>query len=86
MSKYNDYDDYEEYEEEKENKTNLIPILDLISTWFIRIGLVLATITLIYYVATGKFLSFLLYILGLVCAYFFGYFFMLILDRLSSNN
>ena len=80
------YDDYEEYEDEKDNKANFIPMLDLVSTWFIRIGLVLATITLIYYVATGKFLSFLLYILGLVVAYFFGYFFMLILDRLSSNN
>ena len=85
MKLFNDVDrEYEEYEEVEEENNTIIPILDLIATWFIRIGLVLATISLIYYIATGKFLSAIMYIFALVVAYFFGYFFMLVLDKFSS--
>ena len=89
MSIFKNNDDYEEYEEEEEHEqeeNTIIPILDFISTWFIRIGIVFATIALIYFIATGRFATALLYIIGLIVAYFFGYFFMFVLDKLFSNN
>ena len=82
-----DYDYEEEYEEEKsENKSGIIPILDLIATWFIRIGLGIGVILLLYFMFSGKFLEAILYIIGLVFCYFFGYFFMFCLDTFLSKD
>ncbi len=82
MSKYDDYDyEDEEYEEESESQNTIIPILDVVSTWFIRIGIVLAIIALFYYIVTAQLFIAFMYIIGLVAAYFFGYFFMLCLDK-----
>lgn len=80
-----DYDYEENYEEEK-TQSDTIRILDLISTWFIRIGLGIGVILLLYFVFSGKFLEAILYIIGLVFCYFFGYFFMFCLDTFISKN
>ena len=82
MSKFDEYEDDYEYEEEEEENTNntIIPLLDIISTWFIRIGIVLAIIALFYYIVTAQLFAAFMYIIGLVVAYFFGYFFMYCLD------
>ncbi len=83
MSKF---DEYEEDYEEEDNRSETIILLDLIATWFIRIGIVLAAIALIYFVVTGQFFSAFMYIIGLVVAYYFGYFFMFCLDRFLSAD
>lgn len=82
MSKFDEYE--EDYEEEEKSDNTTIWFLNLISTWFIRIGIVLAIIALIYFVVTGQFFSAFMYIIGLVIAYYFGYFFMFCLDRFLS--
>ena len=74
-----------EYEEEIEERNDMIPLLNLIVTWFIRIGLVFAGIAFFYYVAMGEFFTAFLYIIGLILAYFFGYFFMFCLDKLFTE-
>ncbi len=94
MSKYDGYVDDRDYEDdyvdEKEEAVvednTIIPLLDLISTWFIRIGIVIGIIVLLYYIVVGKIFSALLFILGLVVSYFFGYFFMFCLDKFTSSN
>ena len=86
MGKFDD--DYEEIEEEEERNIDngTILLLDFIATWFIRIGLVLAFIALVYYIVTGQVFSAFMYIIGLVIAYFFGYFFMFCLDKIFDNK
>lgn len=82
-ARYQDIDE-EEYEEEKE--FSIIPILATISKWFIRIGMVLAVIVGIYYLCNLQIFNLFLFIIGLVVAYFFGYFFMFCLDKFTSLN
>lgn len=79
-------DDYEEEYEEENTKNDIIQTLDLVSTWFIRIGLGLGVILLLYFIFTAKFLSAIMYIIGLVVSYFFGYFFMFCLDTFISSK
>lgn len=79
MKKYDYYDEYEdEYEDEEES--SVIPILSFVSNCFIYIGIIVAIILLIYFIIKGKLLTAILYILGLVVAFFFGYGFMFCLD------
>ena len=85
FEEYGNLDEYEDYEEE-ENDSLFIATLATISKWFIRIGIVIAIILFIYYIVTGKVTSGLLFLLGLIVAYFFGYGFMFLLDRLVSDN
>ena len=63
---------------------DMIHFLDIFSTWFIRIGLAIGVILLIYYIVVGNIFSALLFILGMVVAYAFGYFFMFCLDKFMS--
>lgn len=83
-----DYDEenYEDNNETEDGNMNWIPILSFISTWFIRIGIGIAIILLIYFVFSGNIIKGLLFILGLIAAFFFGYFFMFCLDRLLSSD
>ena len=81
-SRYQDYDE-EEYEEEG---YSLISILGTISKWFIRIGIVLAIVVALYYLIKLQIVNLLLFIIGLIVSYFFGYFFMFCLDKLTSLN
>ena len=73
---------YEEYETDGENFTNLFL---LISTWFGRIGIIVAIILVLYFIFNEKFINLILYIIGLVVAYFFGYGFMYLLEKYSNN-
>ena len=98
MDNYDDYEEYEEYpeyddEDIEENyedvgdaDTVVVSTLAVISKWFIYIGVAIAAILLLYFVFTLKFFNVFLFILGLVIAYFFGYFFMFCLDTFISNN
>ena len=80
-------EDYEEephgyYVDEDENPT--ISILSFIATWFIRIGIVIGVIVLLYFLFKGQIGKALLFILGLLVSYGFGYFFMFCLDKILS--
>ena len=87
LDNYNDYDDeFEEYYDDEDEDSTFIWTLAAISKWFIRIGIVIAVILFIYYIMAGKASSAFLFILGLVVAFFFGYGFMFILDRLVDSN
>ena len=101
MGKTTDYEDYDKFnsiiedsdDDELEEDYNsyhgddsIISILSLVSTWFIRLGMVFAVIVLLYFFINGKLLSAFLYILGLIIAYFFGYIFMYFLDKFVSMH
>ena len=68
---------YEREEDEEDYET--VPILSFISTWVGRIGIIIAIILIIYFLATAQFKNLFFYIFGLILAYFFGYFFMFLL-------
>ena len=61
-------------------------ILSLISKWFSIIGVIIAIILIAYFITTGQFQNLILYILGLVAAFFFGWFFMYFLVKFTENN
>jgi hypothetical protein len=86
----NDYKDeeYEEYEDLDDGiKTiDYIAVLSLISKWFIRIGIFIAAVLILIFLFTFKIKTLLYYVMGLVLAFFFGYFFMFCLDKLISRN
>lgn len=81
-------DEYEEYEKLDDGiKTiDYIAVLALISKWFIRIGIFIAAVLILVFLFTFKIKTLLYYVMGLVLAFFFGYFFMLCLDKLISRN
>ena len=82
---YDDYEEdieeYEEIEQEDNKKADVISTLSTVSNWFIKFGIVVAVILLVYYLFTGNIIDALLYIIGLVISFFFGYFFMYLLDK-----
>ena len=87
MEKYDDEFLEEEVDENESSEFNMISFLSVASIWFIRFGMVVAVILLVYFIVVGKIATALLYILGLVVAYFFGYGFMFCLDKfIESNN
>lgn len=79
-ARYQDIDD--DFEEEKES--SIISILGTIVKWFIRIGIVCAAIVFIYYLVKLQIVNLLLFMVGLVIAYFFGYFVMFCIDKVGS--
>lgn len=83
-ARYQDKDLYDDYEEEKDS--SIIPILGTIAKWFIRIGIVCAVIVAIYYLVKLQIVNLLLFMVGLMIFYFFGYFIMFCLDRLTDNK
>ena len=86
MEKYDDEFLEEEVDENESSEFNMISFLSVASIWFIRFGMVVAVILLVYFIVVGKIVTALLYILGLVVAYFFGYGFMFCLDKFIENN
>ena len=84
-ARYQDFDD-EDYEEYEDNKSTTLSILGTIAKWFIRLGIVFAVIVGIYYLVKLQIVNLLLFIVGLIISYFFGYFFMFCLDKLSDNK
>ena len=81
MEKYDDGYLEEELDENDNSDFNMISFLSIASVWFIRFGMVVAVILLVYFIVVGKIGTAFLYILGLVFAYFFGYGFMFFLDN-----
>ena len=80
-------DEYYDYDDSVEEENNpVIDVLALVSKVFIYIGIGIAVILLLYFLITLKIAKAFLYIIGLVIAYFFGYFFMFFLDKFISNN
>ena len=87
MSIYARYQDIDEEErEEEEREFSIIPILAFISKWFIRIGMVIAVILGLYFLIKLQIFNLLLFIAALIVSYFFGYFFMFCLDKLTTLN
>ena len=85
MKSYDLYDELEDIEDYEE-QSPVISLLSIFSKWFIRVGMVVAIILFLYYLFTGKITSAFLFVLGLVAAFFFGYIFMFLLDKLVSSN
>ena len=85
MKSYDLYDELEDIEDYEEQSL-VISLLSIFSKWFIRVGMVVAIILFLYYLFTGKIASAFLFVLGLVAAFFFGYIFMFLLDKLVSSN
>lgn len=87
-SKSSKKDNYKYFQDDDgdEDSDAVVAVFASISTWFIRIGMVVAVILLLYFIFTGKIGSAVLYILGLIVAFFFGYFFMFLLDKFTSAN
>ena len=86
MENYDDEFLEEELDENENSEFNMISFLSIASVWFIRFGMVVAVILLIYFIVVGKIGTAFLYILGLVVAYFFGYGFMFCLDKFIESN
>ena len=86
MEKYDDEFLEEEVDENESSEFNMISFLSVASIWFIRFGMVVAVILLVYFIVVGKIATAFLYILGLVVAYFFGYGFMFCLDKFIESN
>ena len=85
MKSYDLYDELEDINDYEE-QSPVISLLSIFSKWFIRVGMVVAIILFLYYLFTGKIASAFLFVLGLVAAFFFGYIFMFLLDKLVSSN
>ena len=51
-----------------------------------KIGIIIAIILIAYFISTGQFKNLILYILGLIIAFFFGWFFMYFLVKFTENN
>ena len=86
---YDDYssDDTEEYEEfNEEDKSDIISTISLVSTWFIRFGIVVTGILVLYFLFSAKFSTLLIYLISLVLAFFFGYVFMYLLEKFTEDN
>ena len=82
----NNKEEYEQTADTEEMSQEIISILSTLSTWFIRIGMGIGIILLLYYFISGKIMSAFLFIIGLVVAFFFGYAFMFLLDKFISAN
>lgn len=65
---------------------DMIFIFSLISTWFGRVGIIIAILLILYFLFTAKFTTMILYVVGLIGAFFFGYLFMYLLERFTSSN
>ncbi len=77
----------EEYEALDEDLGgDMISTFTLISTWFGRVGIIIAVVLILYFLFTAKFTTMILYVVGLVGAFFFGYLFMYLLERFTSDN
>ena len=73
-------------EDEYDDDTSIIPFLSIASKWFIRIGIVIGVILLVYFIVKTDFMAAFLFLIGMIIAYFFGYFFMFCLDKLTTMN
>lgn len=80
-----DLDDDYEIEEEYKDNSSLMRFLAIFSVWFRRIGVVIAVILIAVFITRGEMKNLLLYILGLVASFIFGYGFMYILNIINEE-
>ena len=86
MGKYSSYQDIDDEEYYDDEEVSLIPVLSTVSKWFIRIGIVIMIILLLYFIVKTDFMSAFLFVIGMIGAYFFGYLFMFCLDKFTTMN
>ncbi len=79
------YKELDEIDDEYES-TIFNGILSLISKCFSIIGVIIAIILIAYFIVIGQFQNLILYILGLIASFFFGWFFMYFLVKFTENN
>ena len=84
---YDSYDDYGEVDEAYtyDSSSGLYKFLSIFLMVFKWIGIVIAVILIAYFITQGNIKSLFLYIIGLVIAFFFGYFFMYILNLFTEG-
>lgn len=90
-----DYDDYDDDEENEENEAHpyytydsdngIYKFLSMFLVIFKWIGVAIAIILIAYFTTQGNMKSLLMYIIGLVFAFFFGYIFMFILNKFTED-
>lgn len=90
-----DYDDYDDDEENEENEARpyytydsdngIYKFLSMFLVIFKWIGVAIAIILIAYFTTQGNMKSLLMYIIGLVFAFFFGYIFMFILNKFTED-
>lgn len=88
----NDYEDYDDEDDEEETNSyytyddnSIYKFLSIFIVVFKWIGVAIAIILISYFITQGNMKSLLMYILGLVFAFFFGYFFMFILNKFTED-
>ena len=88
MNKFDDEYNYEDdyIEEEENNSFDWFNLLKISSNWFIRIGLIVGLILLLYFVYKVEFFQAFVFIVGMILSFYFGYFFVFLLDIITSNN
>ena len=81
----NDYveDNYNSSKKHEDN--SLYKFLNIFLVVFKWLGIAIAVVLIAYFITQGKIKSLLLYILGLIISFFFGYFFMYILNKFSEE-
>lgn len=85
----NDIDDDVEdskYETIEKDNSNIMKYLNIFSIWFRRIGIVIAVILIALFITQGKVKTLLLYILGLIVSFLFGYGFMYVLSIFNEDE
>lgn len=91
IREYDDSDDEDDDDEDEEDikryneKNGIMYYLGLFLTWFRYIGIAIAVVLIAVFISQGKMKTLLLYILGLVAAFFFGYFFMFLLNKFTEE-
>ena len=64
---------------------NIYKFLSIFISIFKWVGVAIAVVLISYFITQGNIKSLLIYILGLVFAFFFGYFFMFILNKFTED-
>ena len=89
---YNDSEDEDEEEDKDDTSSyytyddnSIYKFLSIFIVVFKWIGVAIAIILISYFITQGNIKSLLMYILGLVIAFFFGYFFMFILNKFTED-
>lgn len=80
----NDYEEDKDYNKKREDSP-LYKFLNIFLVVFKWLGIAIAVVLIAYFITQGKIKSLLLYILGLIVSFFFGYFFMYILNRFNEE-
>lgn len=77
-----EYDNYDSLKFDDNNKIDLITILNICSSWFIKLGIIIAVCLVITFFVTGKVFLAFAYIFGLLVAFSVGYVFMYCVDHI----